>query len=373
LLRTGFDILVDDEIFDDGTVSGSEKIHIPAQCREIKAWFWERPGSEIIEEIKRHVAETGFPHTWRGHTHNKPPGGGKPKYLDEFDLPEKLIRAKCWAPCPCCSPETPKYGLNGKIAWFPEEGVVRLLGPDCFKSLDAEGHEEAKRQLAAERQRKQDTEFLLSKLPLLKQVIRVGERAVPVAKALDAFRESLLAKFALAQLPLWEHVRHDGVLKVSVRHREFRPNSDGSMRVEEVDTFQTYARLNGHEILDPRLSSQVGRLQSALRRLHEFADTGEDLEQVKLMSDEEKRRVAGQISKAVSTIKTAVDKITALRRFTDLVTINTLRRWGEQEGCPLPRFFERRGDRIAFGQREHRNFVVEIPDDLLAEIGEVKF
>jgi hypothetical protein len=163
----------------------SERIDIPPECREVKAWFRERPGSEVVEEIKRHVAKTGWPHTWRGHTHTKPPPGSKPVYLEEFDLPEKRLRAKRWVPCPCCAPETPKYGRDGKIAWFPTEGVIRLLGPECFKSLDKEGHEEAKRQLEIERQRKQDTDYLLSKLPLLGRVIHVSEGAVPVAKALD--------------------------------------------------------------------------------------------------------------------------------------------------------------------------------------------
>ena len=284
LLPAGAKLLInnygppDESGSDDEIPLKPEQIAIPPECREVKAWFWERPGSEIVEEIKRHVAETGLPYTWRGHTHTKPLPGSKPVYREEFDLPEKQLRAKRWAPCPCCTPETPKYGRNGKIAWFPSEGVIRLLGPECFKSLDKEGHEEAKRQLEIERRRKQDTDYLLSKLPLLGRVILVGEQAIPIAKALDIFRDDLHAKLTLDRFPLWDCVRDGGELKIKERSQEFRQNTDGSMRIVDIDVEHVYARLSSYEILNPNLTSCGDQLQAALRKLREH-NHGEDWRQ----------------------------------------------------------------------------------------------
>lgn len=350
-----------------------DRIDIPSECREVKAWFWERPGSDVVQEIKGHVADGGEPYAWRGHTHTKPPPGSKPVYLEEFDLPEKRLRARRWAPCPCCAPETPKYGRNGKIAWFPDEGVIRLLGPDCFKSLDKEGHEEAKRQLEIERRRKRDTDYLLSKLPLLSKVIQVGNDAVPVAKALDEFHANLHEKLALDRLPLWDHVRTDGNLRVKERSEEFRRNADGSMRVQEVEIDRVYATLGGYEILNPSRASCASRLLAALRTLREYDFGNSWRERLDTMDDNQKMKAAQKIGSAVESAKSCLAKVEKLRRFTDRVTINTLRGWGRQVGCPQPRFWDHQEDRITFGRSEYQNYAVPIPADLTANIGAIEF
>lgn len=355
------------------TDQAHDRIDIPPECREIKAWFWERPGSDVVQEIKSHVADGGEPYTWRGHTHTKPPVGSKPFYLEEFDLPEKRLRAKRWAPCPCCWPDIPKYGRNGKIAWFPTEGVIRLLGPECFKSLDKEGHEEAKRQLDIERRRKQNTDYLLSKLPLLNKVIKVGDEAIPVAKALDEFRANLQEKLALDRLPLWDHVRSDGSLKIRERSEEFRRNADGSMRTQEVEIDRVYAPLSSYEILNPSRTSCASRLQAALRTLREYDYGVGWRERLDSMDDNQKMKAAQAIGSAVASVKSSLAKLETLRSFTDRVTINTLRGWGRQDGCPMPRFWDHQANRITFGRSEYQSFAVPVPVDLLANIGTVDF
>ena len=114
------------------------RIDIPPESLEPKPWFQTRPGKEVVAEIVGFIKQTGKPYLWRGHTHTKPPPGSKPVYLDEFELPKKFRAPDRRSPCPCCVPAHPKF-CDGKIAWFPSEAVIRIIGPDCFKALDAEG------------------------------------------------------------------------------------------------------------------------------------------------------------------------------------------------------------------------------------------
>jgi hypothetical protein len=136
----------------------SDEIDIPDECYHSKPYFKERPDSALVKHIKAFIKETGNPHMWHGHTHTKPPKGARIVYLAEFDLPKKLHKSPhLFAPCPCCSPTHPKYVRNGKIGWFPDEGIIRIIGPDCFAALDKEGHFKAVAQLRAEQQIEKDT------------------------------------------------------------------------------------------------------------------------------------------------------------------------------------------------------------------------
>ena len=135
---------------------------------EVKSIYNDEPSRETVREILEWVRQSGLPHEWHGHTHTKPPKDGPaPKYLDEFDVPTRGRNVHAIAPCPCCSPRKPKYKRGGKIAWFKDEGVIRLIGPECYKSLNASGHQEAMAELSARRKREQGIRYLANSLPRL--------------------------------------------------------------------------------------------------------------------------------------------------------------------------------------------------------------
>jgi hypothetical protein len=117
---------------------------IPEDFFEPKPFYRTRTSAEaVLREIKDHIKTTGEPHTWRHHTHSKPTKNARIVYIGRFDLPPSHQAPDRHAPCPCCSPRAPKYSREGKIAWFPDEHVVRMIGPDCFHTLNPEGHWEA--------------------------------------------------------------------------------------------------------------------------------------------------------------------------------------------------------------------------------------
>lgn len=120
-----------------------ERLDIPEASRAIKDWFSTRESAEaVISAIRAHIKTTGKTHTCFCHTHTKPDRNAVPVYIADFEIPERFRKAKRFCPCPCCRAEFGKFG-HGKIAWFPNERVIRLIGPDCFAALNPEAHAKA--------------------------------------------------------------------------------------------------------------------------------------------------------------------------------------------------------------------------------------
>lgn len=350
-----------------------ERLDIPETCRAIKDWFPTRESADAaISGIRAHIVTTGQPHTWPGHTHTKPSRDAVPVYVGDFGLPEKFVKAKRFAPCPCCWDEFGKFG-HGKIAWFPAEKVIRLIGPDCFKSLNPEAHAKAQSDFEIEQERKKNTTFLLSNLPHLAEVAAVVERAIGVAKAIEKFHGELHGKLAACRLNLWPYVRHDGQLSVNVKEKEFRQGPDGEMYPHEIDGSRVEATLPGYQMLDPSLGSLSESLEKALKRIRPYLFGASWESALDDMGDQEKRTVADTLSRCVKKAKEKIAEVEVLRRFTARVAINTLRRWGEHEGCPIPYIYSHEGSQITFGKSEYQSVTVLLPPGINEHIGAIEF
>ena len=350
-------------------MSVREAIEIPPEAREPKPWFKERPGTETVREIKEFVTKTGKPYLWRGHTHTKPPQNAPVEYRGEFDLPESCKVRMRWAPCPCCCPEHPKYRFDGKIAWFPEEAVIRLIGHDCFKTLNPEGHEQALSALRVEQQRERDTHYLITNLPIVPQMLRVVGAAIPVATAIDVFRADLRAKLEKTlQLKLWPHMR-DGQLRVQVRRREVRKHRDGSEQIYEVDDFETFAHLDGYDLLNPRLQRFLPRLNTISERLSEILFDDPEAA-IATLADDERQKIAKTLGYNLDRIRNTFNEMDAVRRFVSPATVATLRRWGAHDGSPITLHVERAGDNFYIGKRKEEQLRVEVTSEIDASLPE---
>jgi hypothetical protein len=188
----------------------SEPIDIPEASREVKALFPSRESANAeLSKIHEHMEREAKSYTFPGHTHTKPPKGAEPVYIGEFSMPKRLPKSKRLAPCPCCWDHFGKFE-SGMIAWFPDEKVIRLIGPDCFRALNPEGHDRAKRQYREEQEAEKDNAYLLSNLPKLPDAIEVIERAVIVAEAVEVFYTDLQKKLLAFDFALWPEVRDCG-------------------------------------------------------------------------------------------------------------------------------------------------------------------
>jgi hypothetical protein len=138
------------------------------------------------------------------------------------------------------------------IAWFPDRFLIRMLGPQCFRRLNPEGHDSAYAQYRKEQRIRLDVAFLLAHLRLLPEAIMATSRAIEIAEAVDAIRTILRTRInQLLHIPNFcQHVR-TGVLQITERNTETVRLQDGSTLTRDVDRIIDYGPMPGFEMLDP--------------------------------------------------------------------------------------------------------------------------
>lgn len=325
----------------------TEPIEIPASARDVKALFWAFPSRDLAREIKDHIREGGEPFTWRGHTHTKPPPNSLPIYIDEFELPKGRL-----APCPCCTPVHGKF-RDGKIAWFPTEGVIRLIGPHCFRSLDKAHHEAELAAMAQRRKAAADEEFLLQRAGDVPGVIvALKDDLGPIARAADRLHRDVQAVIGRHRLRLWDYAR-SGTLSV-----ESEEEQDG--RTQLVP----FATVAGLPFLDPKRRSTAEAVQEAVMLFSQMALGPQWRDRVLRMTEEHRSEAVRLLSRAGQRAVAAYDAVAELKAFLSPVTIGTLASWGSHERCPTSIFVDREEMRLLIGPSQQRAVRITIPGEL---------
>jgi hypothetical protein len=100
------------------------------------------------------------------------------------------------------------------IAWFPDEHTIRIIGPECFASLNPEAHTVAFKDFRRVQEQKKNDAFLLSHLGFIGQCIEAINANIPAVKEVDRVREILSRRIPhLIDFDLWSHVRADQRLR----------------------------------------------------------------------------------------------------------------------------------------------------------------
>ncbi|MBY3075851.1 hypothetical protein HFO73_01095 [Rhizobium laguerreae] len=118
-----------------------------AKSMDLQAFpvFDARPSLAYIESWRRHIADTGSPETFDNVSNTKPPKNATVTLLSEVvKVPMSLRLGGDRVPCPLCSPTSPKFG-KGRMAWFPDEHVVRFIGHSCAKRYLGDNYSAAER------------------------------------------------------------------------------------------------------------------------------------------------------------------------------------------------------------------------------------
>ncbi|KAB2772441.1 hypothetical protein [Brucella anthropi] len=312
----------------------SRRIEIPsANLRNIDQ-FDEEPGDDIVADIKRHIKETSNPCSWWGHSHTPPPVDAVVVYLDEFDVPAPKS-VKAIAACPCCSPNHAKYKSRGKIAWFPNEKVIRLLGPICFKAINAQRHEEAWIDLQRRKKVRQEIEIIRDFWQHIPTMIKAIEHVLPIASDLDRFMFDLNRVFDEA--PSERMPRHvmDGVLKVSVIFNAPFIKPDGSISTRQQERFEQFGRLDGYSMLDRSGKPTAEKLTKMLIGLDSIAKKLEATSNVADLDEHERHRISIKLPECKETLLSIVKELASRQRFLVSNDIQLLDRWGRHHGAPV--------------------------------------
>lgn len=112
------------------------------QCFPI---FDSRPSPAYIARWMKHIAETGRPEAFEGVSTTKPDRSARVVLLsDEININTDIRPDRDRAPCPLCSPLSPKFG-KGRMAWFRDDGTVRFIGHRCARHYFGDDYIEADR------------------------------------------------------------------------------------------------------------------------------------------------------------------------------------------------------------------------------------
>jgi hypothetical protein len=345
-------------------------VEVPEECKQPKQWFRDVPSPEIVKEIRDYVAERGESHTWRGHTHTRPSQEAHVVYRGRFELPEKFQRAKQFLVCPICRPHSRNFGRReGYIAWFPDEWVVRLIGPDCFAEINKEGHEEAVQELKNREKREREIDFLVSRRDqhrLAREVLAAAQR---VARALDAFGADLRRKlYVTLNVTLWQDVR-TGELEVT------REVDDIRRPGKSLFLSDHFGSLDGFKLLDPKMRKLEPKFGPHIAFLEEILEVEDDAwsEKIGQLSNPEVGQLAKTLSAALDAARHLRAEMVELRGFLSPANLGTLRRWGSPntKGRPKDVYARRAGSVLRVGSSETRSVAVQIPPDIELEIASV--
>jgi hypothetical protein len=101
-----------------------------------RSLYFEKPGEDVAEAFRKHVAETGQPETFPTISTAKPPAETAVEViLDEVTINPKLRPNRDLAPCAICSQSAPKFQYDGKLIWCEASKAIYCIGPDCAETL----------------------------------------------------------------------------------------------------------------------------------------------------------------------------------------------------------------------------------------------
>ena len=308
-----------------------EPIDIPPEAFAAKPVFADFPGPDLVAEVREWVKHSP-PWAWRGHTHAAPDADEAQaiRYVADFRLPKGVE-----SPCPCCWPRHPKFG-TGFIAWFPNSRCIRLMGRDCFRSLNPEGHDSAIQELDQRTRRAATISYLTANLDKRFEAIRALERAIPMAEQIDVLQDVLGQRLRRdIGVDLWQLLRDGGQLKVL----EDTPRGP---------VFVPHASIEGYLLVDPARKQVLPRLRTALRHLESI-----DLPLGIINTNDSQRDVAAKaFSRGMTVGKDVVATILDCRKFVSIVSLATIRAWAERPNSSANIYVRRDGLELYIGKTQ---------------------
>lgn len=102
----------------------------------LRSHFPEPPAESLIAAFQHHVRTTGQPETFHAISTTPPPEDGAIEVLlEKININKKLRPLGDRAPCPICSPTSPKYLSDGTLIWCAHTESIYAIGPKCSLSI----------------------------------------------------------------------------------------------------------------------------------------------------------------------------------------------------------------------------------------------
>ncbi|WP_193748886.1 hypothetical protein [Leisingera sp. ANG-Vp] len=276
------------------------------------------------------MKETGQPETFTTITTSKAENLEEAKILWKFTLDRKKRPNWDEAPCPICSPVSPKY-LSGFLVWFPKENCIRAIGKECGRTLDKNWH----REVRAFKIREEDEarrQYILQKLHTVPQLISEFETELATAKRQHSVWRDLKDRCPAIVQHLRDNMGED--LRVSRRSRnKTLSSSNGTSNYYEtrIGKAQGYAAVR-------RDFPNVREIKSSIEHLEAISHGSNSHEisvRLQVMSKKEQRA----IEKVIKLSETKLDRVKQRRHdflsfFSD-ANIETINRWATDQNTSM--------------------------------------
>jgi hypothetical protein len=345
------------------STNAANYVQIPESAKIDKPIYDTCPGDELTHEIKAFIEAGNDPWLWHGHSHTLPPkNSSPPNYVGRFYLRKAQVESKTWAPCPCCSPDHRKFGRDGGlIAYFPDEKVVRLIGPDCFGSLNKEGHVGAMADLKRREKEKSELEYVLRCVDKMDKWSAALVEMAKIARQADTFFPGIQNRIEVSlQIKLWRNIR-EGMLRVTEEVKTVKVGVTGEAKhvTEHVDT--VLFQLEGYKALNPQrklLAPILDRLADDLRKVGKATE-----ESVQAMASTDRTAMSRELRRILSSMQSVHHALADEMRFLNQLNVNRFRQWLGDSRSPVNFEFERKEGTISNRGRKEFN-CLPIPEEL---------
>jgi hypothetical protein len=338
--------------------------------QSVKRVFDVRP-EYLKSDFLNHIRAVGLPDTWAFITHENPPEDGIEVILQDFVISRHLITIHGRAPCPICSPSSPKY-VKGHLLWSMESRALYAVGHCCGHGFFVEGTltKALTRNSNAER-RKVDEEFIECHWEMPQRLVDYWGPMKPIVRDLDKVLKAIRIGLTTAHCRDIHRTRRDGgYLKIQERVSIEGEGPDGLKIAERqfgLKPVQGASVLRGGS----RGISVEAKLSGVIAALSGFDWISQDdailwiCEQV----DSDLALLSSFINEALESYSVAADDIAALLLFLEDENLQLISEWSRQAHGRRGAVEIRNDDghiTIMRGGKRHRNF--RIPTTLTAPI-----
>jgi hypothetical protein len=246
-----------------------------------------------------------------------------------------------------------------------------MIGPDCFQTLNPEGHWEAVAQFDREEAARRTINYLTANLHLSGEAIKVIERSYPTLETIDDVHATLQDRMReVVRIDMWRHVSR-GTLSVNVMGRRMKRTRGGAQEVEDFMDVRQFSEFPGFHMFSPKTSRLASRMKGCAKKLS-FIDFGDELKSRLLeMTEPDRAKAARMLSTSLSAAKNIFEEAREIRAGFSSMGIATLKGWTKHEGCPVKLFVNGGEDSFYVGVEERQEVRIELPPVFWKEFGDL--
>jgi len=134
----------------------------------------------------------------------------------------------------------------------------------------------------------------------------------------------------LINFDLWQHVRSDGALKLTVSRTEQRVDRSGNQTEFTVQDFERYGPISGTIMLQPNASELLPRVEKELATIRSINIGAAYIERM----DQEERKLVVKKFRSLQALSQIFAEAEEVRSFLSPLNIASLNGWGRHQRSP---------------------------------------